>query len=546
MPCDLSKPAHIFEAVQKIVDTLGCIDVLVNNASAHYSTGIEALDEKRFGVMNDLNVRGTFFLTRDAIPHMKASVLPHVLTVAPAPIADRTWIAPTPCYTNSKIAMGMLTAAWSVEFPHIHFNAIWPQRVVATFAVTNTFQLDIRKAVTVAHVADPAYRIVTSESRTRFYKDADVLMDMGVTDFSAWKVDPREDVYDDFMVEAVGLKEGQHVGYVPLPPATASRSMSGRHVLLVGAGDTVAGMHAQLKDAGASATRVELTAHLKDMDRIMEEVDGLDDMFINAGPMSSVGTLDTTLDAWDDLFALHCKAPNFIVVKALPALRRTDEQSRVVIAAQAPTCHPEALASPAVPCAVVSQLRGMYVIGINQEFGGPAMAVNAIWDHHSPNRNPTPEASLRLHQCEDVGMGNFYEVDLEALPEIVTMVGYEEYATGTPFKDVTTSMWLSSVLRDTSLAEFVAVTERIVPTLRIERKNATDYVTTMGMTGEQIDQFFQSVWLGPIAPAPAPLTHFAYEMVTADEGAVATVTVRLTAACALLPGAVATAVRLLL
>ena len=104
----------------------------------------------------------------------------------------------------------------------------------------------------------------------------------------------------------------------------------------------------------------------------------------------------------------------------------------------------------------------MYVIGMNEEFG-PAIAVNAIWDYNSPDRNPEPEACLRLHLCEDAGKGNFYTVDADALPETEAAVGYKEYAKGNPFKDVTTGQWLSSVLRDTSVdyARFDAAHTRV-------------------------------------------------------------------------------------
>ena len=79
-----------------------------------------------------------------------------MLTVAPAPIADRSWMGPHTCYSGTKVGMGLLAAAWSQEFPHIRFNTIWPHYMVATFAVTNTVGADLDNAVTVAHMADPA------------------------------------------------------------------------------------------------------------------------------------------------------------------------------------------------------------------------------------------------------------------------------------------------------------------------------------------------------------------------------------------------------
>eukprot|EP00966_Prymnesium_polylepis_P254134 5873213-Prymnesium_polylepis.1 len=72
--------------------------------------------------MNHVCVRGAFLLTREALPHMAKSANPHVMTVAPAPIPDRTWMGPHTCYSGTKVGMGMLAAAWSGEFPHVRFN----------------------------------------------------------------------------------------------------------------------------------------------------------------------------------------------------------------------------------------------------------------------------------------------------------------------------------------------------------------------------------------------------------------------------------------
>jgi NAD(P)-dependent dehydrogenase (short-subunit alcohol dehydrogenase family) len=100
--CDLRDPAQVAAAVQKIIALHGRVDVLVNNASALYPVGVEAVDEKRFDLMNHVCVRGTFLLTREVMPHMVHSPSPHVLTVAPAPIGDRTWMGPHTCYSGTK------------------------------------------------------------------------------------------------------------------------------------------------------------------------------------------------------------------------------------------------------------------------------------------------------------------------------------------------------------------------------------------------------------------------------------------------------------
>ena len=128
--CDLSKPEQVAQGISKIVANFGRIDVCVNNASALYPVGVEAVDERRFNLMNHVCVRGAFLLTREALPHMQSSRHPHVLSVAPAPIADRTWMGPHVCYSGTKTGMGMLASAWSAEFPNVHFNTVWPHRTM--------------------------------------------------------------------------------------------------------------------------------------------------------------------------------------------------------------------------------------------------------------------------------------------------------------------------------------------------------------------------------------------------------------------------------
>jgi citronellol/citronellal dehydrogenase len=435
--CDLSKPEQVGEGIGKIIAKFGRIDVCVNNASALYPVGVEAVDERRFNLMNHVCVRGAFLLTREALPHMKSSRDPHVLSVAPAPIADRTWMGPHTCYSGTKTGMGMLASAWSAEFPDVRFNTLWPHRMVATFAVTNTVGADLDGAVTVAHMADPAYRLVTSDSRTRFYLDTGALKDMQIADTSQWQVEPTStNLFDDFMVEPLGLQAGQVIEYVSLPAGDMSAFKS-QNLLLVGTNNVTATMESTAKDAGASVRDVELVANTKAMDAVMEGAE-LDAMFIAAGPSSSAGTLETNAEAWEWLFDLHCKAPYFYVAKGLPLLRRI-AQPRVVMAAPLPACSPESFASPSVPCALIAQIRGLYVIGMAEEFTDSPIEFNAIWETYEND----PPAS-RCLDALSFGQGSmqFYAVDVAAMPSEQKTVGPLDYTLGVHFNDTATSRWL--------------------------------------------------------------------------------------------------------
>ena len=306
----------------------------------------------------------------------------------------------------------MLAAAWSAEFPTIRFNTLWPQHAVATLAITNSWDLDLGKSATVAHMADPAYRIVTSLSHTRFYKDADALTDMGVMDQAAWKVDPASDeLYDDFMIEPLGVRAGQCVEYRQLPSDVALHSLLGNHVLLLGAKSATALIEGAATEAGATVRVAELTADVKAIEAIMEAAE-LDAIFISAGPASLAGTLETSAEAWEIAFGLHCKAPYYCVAKAMPLLRRSN-QPRVVMVAPAPMCHPQGF-SAGVPCAVMAQVRGLYVIGMAEEFSGSGgkvgVRINAIWDGMA--HGPAADKSLELLAFDSGLSGGFYAATL--------------------------------------------------------------------------------------------------------------------------------------
>ena len=180
----------------------------------------------------------------------------------------------------------------------------------------------------------------------------------------------------DAIVHALPHKtvvKAAHQARIPLRIGTGRQRTLGSRVrilserggeVLVGDG-VAAAMESAATSAGASVRLAELKPDMKAIDATMADAE-LDAMYIAAGPGSSGGTLETDAAAWEHLFDLHCKAPYFAVAKALPLLRRS-EQPRVVIVAPLPACSPESFAAPAVPCALISQIRGLYVLGMAEE-----------------------------------------------------------------------------------------------------------------------------------------------------------------------------------
>jgi len=446
--CDVSKPASVDSAVETILGQFKCIDVVVNNASALYPYGVERIDEKRFDLMNHVCVRGAYLLGRALIPHMKEAPNPHVLNVAPAPIPDRAWMGDHVCYSGTKIGMGLLIAAWSAEFPRICFNSIWPMKMVATFAVTNTVGGDIKHAMNVASMADPAYRIVTSLSHSHHYLDNDVLLKMcRVRDVKPWQVDPTEnDIWEDFMIRPDGIAAGERPIFEALPASSGLGALSGSRSIVV----DCASVSTACERAGA---RTHNAAPLSSADAIGSFVSrtlgsggaALDSLFIGAAPPTGVrGTLDVNAEKWEEMFTAQCKSFYYFVAKALPHLRKA-AQPHIVVVAPAPSCHPKSFV-PSVPYSIILTIRGLYVAGMAKEFDGSSesrqyVRVNAIWD--GTGNTPPTEACVDLLAHPDPKLsGHFFAPDLASIPPEWKLAGVDDYTKEQMFLDYTT-MWFA-------------------------------------------------------------------------------------------------------
>ena len=178
------------------VARFGGIDILVNNASAISPTPVEQTEVKRYDLMHQINVRGTFLASRAAIPHLRRAGNPHVLTLSPPINLDPRWFKGHVAYTMSKYGMSMTVLGMAAEFADegIAFNALWPRFGIATaaieFAVADREQL--RRCRTPAIMADAAYEILTRPAHActgNFFIDDTLLYEAGVRDFARYKVD---------------------------------------------------------------------------------------------------------------------------------------------------------------------------------------------------------------------------------------------------------------------------------------------------------------------------------------------------------------------
>jgi citronellol/citronellal dehydrogenase len=206
---DIRDEQQVADAVAKAVERFGGIDVCVNNASAINLAGTEALELKRYDLMQDINVRGTFAVSRACIPHLRKAENPHILTLSPPITLDPRWLGPHVGYTLAKYGMSLVALGLAAELREdgIASNALWPRTLVATAAVQNLLGGDAAMAAARKPeiYADAAYAVITRPSREcsgNAFLCEDVLVEEGVTDFDQYSYVPGAELAVDLFVDA--------------------------------------------------------------------------------------------------------------------------------------------------------------------------------------------------------------------------------------------------------------------------------------------------------------------------------------------------------
>jgi citronellol/citronellal dehydrogenase len=191
---DVRDEAQIAAAVERTVEQFGGIDLLLNNASAINLNNIGNLPVKRYDLMMNINVRGTFVLTSAALPHLLKSSNPHVLTLSPPLDPDRRWLAAHAPYTISKFGMTMLTLGVAEQYREegLAANCLWPRTTIATAAIQNIVGGDAAMAVSRRPeiMADAAYEVFVKPAKEytgQTLIDDDVLRAAGVTDLDQYR-----------------------------------------------------------------------------------------------------------------------------------------------------------------------------------------------------------------------------------------------------------------------------------------------------------------------------------------------------------------------
>jgi citronellol/citronellal dehydrogenase len=209
--CDLRDENQIADAVAKAAAEFGGIDILINNASAINLTRTEDTPAKRFDLMFDVNVRGTFLASQAAIPYLRESAEagrnPHILTLSPPLSMKAKWFKNHVAYTMAKYGMSMCVLGMSEEFKRdgIAVNALWPRTAIDTAALQMIPGVDTAACRTPEILADAAYIILNRNSKEctgNFFVDDEVLASEGVTDLEKYSVVPgTKDFLLDFFLD---------------------------------------------------------------------------------------------------------------------------------------------------------------------------------------------------------------------------------------------------------------------------------------------------------------------------------------------------------
>ena len=204
---DIRNEEQIIAAIQQTVDRFGGIDAVINNASAIQLTNTEQTESKRFDLMHSINVRGTFLVTKNAIPYLKKSENPHIITLSPPVNLLPKWLGPHVAYTISKYNMTMLVLGWAEELKkyHIAANALWPRTTIATAAVKNLLggEALMNMSRTPDIIADAAFYLLQKPSTLctgNTFIDEDILAAEGITNLEKYSVVSGSHLYPDLFI----------------------------------------------------------------------------------------------------------------------------------------------------------------------------------------------------------------------------------------------------------------------------------------------------------------------------------------------------------
>ena len=205
---DVRSDESVAEAVRRTAAEFGGIDIVVNNASAIDLAPAADISMKRYDLMQDINARGAFLLSKLCIPWLRKSPEGHILTLSPPLNLDPRWAGAHLAYTMAKYGMSLTTLGLAEELraDGISVNSLWPRTLIATAAVQNLLggTAATSRSRTPDIVADAAYVVLTRRRTGEFLIDDEVLAEAGITDFSQYRLAASEaDLAPDLFLESL-------------------------------------------------------------------------------------------------------------------------------------------------------------------------------------------------------------------------------------------------------------------------------------------------------------------------------------------------------
>jgi citronellol/citronellal dehydrogenase len=203
---DVREEAAVKAAIDQTAAHFGGIDIVVNNASAIQLTLAAQTDMRRFDLMQQINSRGSFMVSKFALPYLAKAANPHILMLSPPLDMKEKWFAPATAYAMAKFGMSLvvLGLAGELRSQGIAVNALWPRTTIATAAIKNLLggETIMRMSRKPEILAEAAYRVFHKpKSFTgNFLIDDTFLAAEGVTDFDQYRVDPSQPLQVDFFV----------------------------------------------------------------------------------------------------------------------------------------------------------------------------------------------------------------------------------------------------------------------------------------------------------------------------------------------------------
>ncbi|XP_008546412.1 hydroxysteroid dehydrogenase-like protein 2 [Microplitis demolitor] len=241
LPCmvDVRDEAQVVAAVNEAVNKFGGIDIVVNNASAISLTPTLDTDMKRYDLMNNINTRGTFLVSKTCIPFLKKSPNPHILNLSPPLSMKPKWFQSNLAYTLSKYGMSMCAMGMAEEFKKdgIAVNALWPKTAIHTAAIemlTRGEGFNVSRKADI--IADAAYVIFCRDSKSitgRFIVDEQILKEEGITDFTPYACNPefKDKLMLDFFLDEEDFQGSNHIVFDPTKKPKANENSKDLNVI---------------------------------------------------------------------------------------------------------------------------------------------------------------------------------------------------------------------------------------------------------------------------------------------------------------------------